>query len=766
MHTSYLCAAFLTATLLTAQNVPAPDPASASQTLVNRYCVACHNAKMLSGGVALDSLRTTDVPAGANVWEKVLRKVRTGEMPPPKLPRPAAEASHNFVNWLERELDGYSLKQPNPGTPAIHRLNRAEYSNSVRDLLGLEMDHSASLPADDAGYGFDNIGDVLTVSPLLMEKYMSTARRVSRLAIGTVKTKPAIEKYSANGALSSDIGELPVNIRGAIQVRRHFPVDAEYSFTVRVRGNPPPGVPAPKLDVRIDGRRAKLFEAEINTAEEAQHTRNFEIRLPVTAGLHTIGAGFLNEYTKIENPPVPRGPFGPPPATALTVDNVTVGGPYDPTGPGETESRKRIFICRPAAGQAEEPCARNIISTIARRAYRRPVTPADTDPLLKLFALGRQDGGNFENGIETALRGILVSPNFLFRLEQTPKAAAPGAINKVSELELASRLSFFLWSSLPDEELLRLAEAKKLRSALEAQVRRMLADPKSKALIENFAGQWLHLRNIPNWRPDPDKYPQFDDSLRFAFQRETELFFDYIVRTDRPVTEFLNADYSFLNERLAKHYGIDGVRGSWFRKVQLTSPERGGIVTQGGVLTVTSYPTRTSPVLRGKWILDNVLGAPPPPPPPDVPDLADSASISAKDLRKALEQHRANAACASCHSRLDPLGFALENFDATGKFRASEGGAEIDASGALPGGATFSGPAGLKTVLMERKDQFVEALSERLLTYALGRGLEHYDLPAVRQIRRDTLANDGRFSALALAIVNSVPFQMRRSPEK
>jgi hypothetical protein len=628
------------------------------------------------------------------------------------------------------------------------------------------MDHSASLPADDAGYGFDNIGDVLTVSPLLMEKYMSTARRVSRLAVGTVRTKPAIEKYSATAALSTDAGELPLNIRGAIQVRRHFPLDAEYTLTVRVRGNPPRDVPVGKLDVRVDGRRVKLFDAEINPAEEAQHTRNFEIRVPVTAGLHTVGAGFLNEYTEIENPPVPRGPLGPPRVTLLSVDSLTVGGPYNPSGPGETESRKRIFICRPAAGEAEEPCAKNILATLARRAYRRPVMGTDVDPLMKLFAIGRQDGGNFETGIETALRGILVSPNFLFRLEQSPKGSAPGSIHKISDLELASRLSFFLWSSIPDEELLKLAETKKLRPVLEQQVRRMLADSKSEALVDNFAGQWLHLRNIPNWRPDPDKYPQFDDALRHAFRRETELFFAHIVRNDRPLTEFLSADYSFLNERLAKHYGIDGIRGSWFRKVAMNGPERGGIVTQGSVLTVTSYPTRTSPVLRGKWILDNVLGAPPPPPPPDVPDLEDSASISAKDLRKALEQHRANAACASCHARLDPLGFALENYDATGKFRATEEGAQIDASGALPGGSTFVGPAGLKSVLMEHKEEFVEALSEKLLTYALGRGLEHYDLPAVRQIRRETVRSDARFSALALAIVKSVPFQMRRTPER
>ncbi|MFN9754182.1 MAG: DUF1592 domain-containing protein, partial [bacterium] len=416
--------------------------------------------------------------------------------------------------------------------------------------------------------------------------------------------------------------------------------------------------------------------------------------------------------------------------------------------------RRRILLC----AEKTAACADRILADLARRAYRRPVTNADLAPLKRLYA----GAGSFDAGLEMALRGVLVSPNFLFRME----ANGPAAVSKVSDLELASRLSFFLWSSLPDEELLRLGEQRRLRPVLAAQIRRMLADPKAKALVDNFAGQWLHLRNIPSWRPDPEKYPQFDDSLRSALQKETELFFGYIVREDRRVTDFLNADYTFLNERLARHYGVPGVRGSYFRRVALTNPERGGLLSHGSILTVTSYPTRTSPVLRGKWILENIVGAPPPPPPPDIPDLADSANGSAKDLRAALLAHRAKAACASCHDRLDPLGFALENYDATGRFRAEEGGAKIDASGALPGGVMLDGPGDLKRILSERQDEFVDCLTEKLLTYALGRGLEHYDMPAIRQIRRETARGGYQFSALVNALVNSVPFQMRRSPER
>ncbi len=735
---------------------------------VKRYCIGCHNDNNKTANLSLSAVQPTAVGETADTWEKVLRKMRTGEMPPLGMPRPEAVQQKEMVNWLESELDRAALAKPNPGTPSIHRLNRAEYANAVRDLLAIDLDNAATLPTDDSGYGFDNIGEVLTFSPLLMEKYMATGRRISRMALGTLKLSAAIDKVKPpRGASAEAADSLPLSVRDGAIVRRYFPADAEYELLVRVNGNPSAAAPPTQLDLRIDGKRVKLFDVKIEQAEESSYTRNYEIKLALKAGPHEIGAGFLRETPKTEGvAPQGRRGGGAPAASQAVIDYLQIAGPINPTGPGDTESRRLVFVCRPVAGQLEEPCARKIISTLARRAYRRPVTAADVEPLMKLMAMGRKDGGSFDAGIETAVKAILVSPSFLFRIEQNPAGAAPGTIHKVSDLELASRLSFFLWSSIPDEELLRLAEQKKLRPALKIQVQRMLADPKGKALVENFAGQWLRLRNIAGWKPDPDKFPQFDEPLKKALQKETEMFFAYILREDRSVLELLNADYTYLNERLARHYGIAGVKGSYFRRVGLEGEERGGILTQGSVLTVTSYPTRTSPVLRGKWILESILGAPPPPPPPDVPALKETSAKSAKDLRAALEAHRANAACASCHSRLDPLGFALENYDAIGKFRASEDGAEVDSSGQMPGGATFKGSPGLKKILLERQDEFVDCLAEKLLTYALGRGLEHYDLPTVREIRRQTAGEGYKFSALAQAIVNSVPFDKRRTPAK
>jgi mono/diheme cytochrome c family protein len=736
------------------------------QKTVNRTCTGCHNDRFKSGNLSLSSVKADAVPSDPETWEKVLRKVRSAEMPPangPKLPLAEAQA---LVSYVGGELDRAAKLTPRPGRPVVHRLNRAEYSNAIRDLLALDLDHAASLPGDDSGYGFDNIGEVLTVSPLLIEKYMSTARRVARLAVGTVKPSPAIERYTpSRPEARQSLDFLPVATRGGLVVKRYFPLDAEYSLLVRVRGTPDATLPDPKLDLRFDGARVKLFDVDIDPAEEAQHTRNYEIRIPVKAGIHTLGAAFLSDSLRAESGVLRRSFFPTPPSSGASVESITVGGPFDVKGPGDTPSRQRIFSCRPAKGQLETPCARKILTTIARRAYRRPVTPTDIDPLLKLFAAGRKDGGSFDHGIETALRAVLVSPSFLFRVEQAPKAAAPGSVHKVSDLELASRLSFFLWSSLPDDTLLNLAAANKLRPVLNAQIQRMLADPKASALTDNFAGQWLHLRNVSGWNPDPDKYKSFDEPLRAAMQKETELFFETIVREDRSLLEFLDADYTFLNERLAAHYNIKSVKGAHFRRVPVNTAERGGILGQASILLVTSYPTRTSPVLRGKWILENVLGSPPPPPPPDVPDLEDKASTSAKNLRAALEKHRANAACASCHARLDPMGFALENYDAIGKFRAVDDGVKIDASGALPNGTVVDGPAALKKVLLERQEEFLDCLAEKMLTYALGRGLDATDMPAVRQIRRDAEKSGYRFSAFASAIANSIPFQMRRAPQ-
>jgi cytochrome c553 len=729
------------------------------ESTANRYCVTCHNDKLRTAGLSLANVNS----APPDTLEKVLRKLRASEMPPAGMPAPDAATRSSVVHSLETQLDKLAADHPNPGAPGIHRLNRAEYRNAVRDLVGLDMDHGANLPPDDSGYGFDNIAEVLTVSPLHMEKYLASARHIARLALGTLKRSVSSEKFTPPAGTANDSMEaLPPRERGEILFRRYFPFDAEYSFLLRVRGNPAPGVPPAKFDVRIDGRRVKLFDAAIDTAEANQGTRNFQLRLTLPAGDHIVGAGFLTESVKVEGGPG-RGPGNaqPPNANSLSMDYVTVGGPYNPTGPGNTESRRMILICRPAPGQPEEVCARQILSSLARRAYRRPVTAIDLAPLLKLFSDGRADGKTFDSGIELALTGILVSPDFLFRTEQTP----PGIIAKVSDLELASRLSFFLWSSIPDEELLHAAETGKLSdpAVLEAQVRRMLSDPKSQAFEDNFAGQWLHLRNVPGWKPDPNKYAQFDESLRNAFERESDLFFSNIMREDRSVLEFIDADYTFLNDRLARHYGVPGVKGSYFRRVDLTASEhRGGVLSQGAVLLVTSYPTRTSPVLRGKWILENILGTPPPPPPPNIPPLADSASNSARSLREQLEKHRADRACASCHARLDPLGFSLEQFDAIGRFRAEEDGAEIEASGALPDGSAVNGFEGLKKVVLDRRDEFVECLAAKMLTYALGRGLESYDQPAVRAIRRQAASQDYRFSSIILGIVNSVPFQMRK----
>ena len=729
------------------------------RSTVRRYCVGCHNDRTPAAGLSLQRLDASRVAAQAPILEKVLRKLRAGEMPPADRPRPDAAAAAGLVSWLETALDREAAADPDPGAPAVQRLNRAEYRNAVRDLLGLDVDHARDLPADDSGYGFDNVGDVLTVSPLHVERYLAAARRVSRLAV-SLTPRPVVERYEPpDGTVDEEIAGLPPNERGGILFRHYFPFDADYTITVRVRGRRDAAMPAPRLDVRVDGRRVRLIDADFHSGMDLeQPTRNFELRVTLPAGDHEVGAGFLTEYARSENGRETND---------YSVADVLVGGPWEAAGPGETDVRRRLFVCRPADGEAEEPCARRILTRLARRAWRRPVDAADVDPLLDLFAVGRADGERFEDGIEMALSGVLVSPGFLFRAPRPPEDGAPGAAWRLSDVDLASRLSFFLWSSIPDERLLDLAERGRLSDplVLDRQIARMLADPKAAALVENFGGQWLHLRNVAGWTPDPARFPGFDDSLRYAFERETALFLDHLIREDRSVLELIDADYTFLNERLAGFYGIDGVDGGWFRRVPLAGAARGGVLTHGSVLMVTSYPTRTSPVLRGKWVLENLLGAPPPPPPPDVPALTAGAGTSAGGLREALERHRANPACAACHAKLDPLGFALENFDAVGAWRTEDGGAPVDASATLPDGTLVDGPAGLRRVLRDRRVEFVETLAAKLLTYAVGRGLEWYDQPAVREIRRRTEAGDHRFSALVSAIVDSVPFRFRRIPE-
>ena len=757
---------------------------SSQRALLDRYCVACHNDKLKTAGVSLQSVDLGNAGASAGTLEKVLRKLSWGEMPPPGLPRPDAPAAASFTSWLEKSLDQAAVAHPNPGRPAVHRLNRAEYSNAIRDLLALDIKPGASLPVDDSGYGFDNIADVLSTSPSLLERYLSTARRVSRLAVGDLNTKPVEDQFQPlrdppgafrRGQRIERISyDLPFDSRGGLSFPYYFPLDADYKIRIKF----------PSTAIRLGERVASTGDS-------------YEVSVPVKAGLRTVGVTFLRESAKpeAEAPPALRAapgdappPLAPPAEMDVRLDGarlklfevpqrvgappelttVTVGGPYNAKGRGDTPSRARIFVCRPAAAKDEEPCARQILSTLGRRGFRRPVTEADLGPLLAFYKSGRKEG-DFDQGIEKALAAMLVSPDFLFRVEQDPPGAAPGTAYRISDYELASRLSFFLWSSIPDDELLALAEKGKLRdrAMLEQQVRRMLEDSRSQALVSNFAGQWLQLRNLATVKPDPQAFAEFDESLRRSFQQETEMFFESILREDRSVLDLLDADYTFLNERLAEHYGIPRIYGSQLRKVALSDPNRGGLLGQGSILTVTSYPNRTSVVQRGRWILENLLGAPPPPPPPEVPELKPHAQDGRLlTMREQMEQHRVNPTCAACHSRMDPIGFAMENYDAVGKWRTKDAGSTIDAVGKLPDGAQFEGPAGLKKLLLTRyRDDFAATVAEKLLTYALGRGLEYYDKPAVRSINRQAAAANYRMSALITAIVESTPFQMRRTPE-
>ena len=735
--------------------------------------------------MSLEALDPTRVGDGAANWERVLRKVSRGEMPPPGLPRPEAPVAASFTTWLERALDQAAAANPNPGRPAVHRLNRAEYSNAIRDLLALDIQPGSSLPVDDSGYGFDNIADVLSMSPALLERYLTTARAISALAVGDLHMKATEEQFlplreppsafrrrSRRERVSSD---LPFDSRGGLSFQYYFPLDAEYVIRIKFPSN-----------VISSGERV----AGIGDV--------YEYRLPVKAGLRTVGVTFLRESAKVEaeSPGAGRGAAAPPgsetseppaemdlrldgarlkrfqvaPAAGVVPDvsSVIVGGPYKIAGRGDTPSRARIFACRPATTEIEEPCARTILSSLTRRAFRRPVTPADLQPLLAFYESGRREG-DFDRGIEKALGAILMSPDFLFRVEQDPRGAAPGTAYRINDHELASRLSFFLWSSIPDDELLALADQGKLRdpAVLRQQVRRLLDDRRSQALVSNFAGQWLYLRNLATVNPDPQAFSEFDESLRRAFQQETELFFESVLREDRSVFDLLDANYTFLNQRLAEHYGIPKIYGAQFRRVTLSDANRGGLLGQGSILTVTSYPNRTSVVQRGRWILENLLGTPPPPPPADVPELKPHGKDGrALTMREQMEAHRINPTCSACHARMDPIGFALENYDAVGKWRIQNAGSKIDATGKLPDGTQFEGPAGLKKLLLSSyRDEFAGTVTEKLLTYALGRGLEYYDRPAVRSIMRQAGRDNYRVSALITAVVESTPFQMRRTLE-
>ncbi len=750
--------------------------------LLQRYCLTCHTPRMMARGtvpVELESADLDNVPAQAEIWEKVIRKVRTGTMPPLGRPRPDAAAADRLAAWLETEIDRAAAASPNPGrTVPLHRLNRTEYQNAIRDLLDLEVDAAALVPADDQSYGFDNIAGVLKVSPTLLERYMSAARFISRLAVGASPMAPTGETFRIVSDLSqySHQDGLPFGTRGGLSVSYNFPRDGEYDIELAMldlfAGAP---IREPhQLEVAVDGERVALFPlapidpdrdqgAAYNTGPE-----DLRVRVRVAAGPRTVTATFIRKTGALAESL--RQPFDRPHGEgdyllyAPHLGTVTITGPFDETGIEDTPTRRRIFVCRPGNAAEEAPCARRILSALAHRAYRRPVTGRDIAPLVAFYEEGRRAGG-FEAGIERALRALLVSPDFLFRVVSDPPGAEPGTPYRLSGLELASRISFFLWSSLPDDELLAAAEAGDLDepAALEAQVRRMLADPRSEALAKNFAGQWLRLRNISGSLPSDVLFPDFGESLRQDFVRETEMFFDSILREGRGVTDLLTADHTFLNERLARHYGIPGVYGSDFRRVSLADGNRRGLLGQGSILTVTSYPDRTSPVGRGKWVLENVLGTPPPPPPPNVPELEpaeDTGRVLA--MRERMEQHRENPVCASCHRVMDPLGLALENFDAIGRWRGHmPGGGVIDASGVMPDGTAFDGPAELRDLLVRDEEQFATVVTEKLLIYALGRGIEYYDAPAVRRIVRGSAAGDYRLASLVVGVVQSTPFRMR-----
>ena len=781
------------------QAAPVAASAAPERALLDRYCVACHNERLRTAGLQLDTADVAHVAADPALWEKVVRKLRAGAMPPAPRPRPDAATFARFVAHLESELDAAAAADPNPGrTEAFHRLNRAEYRNAVRDLLALDVDVAELLPADDGSYGFDNIAGVLGVSPTLLERYLSAAKQVSRLAVGSSGLPPTAVTFrrSADDAQDARLAGLPFGTRGGMAIPYHFPADAEYRIRVRLSrdtaDNLAPFTDRHELDVSLDGTHLRTFavggpapEGAARNSPEYRAWRarqrlvdeDWVLRVPVPAGPRTLRVAFRKKTSAY--PETSRQPYLRP-YTSTTggdtryqpyLDSVVVTGPYEASGAPpavETPSRARIFTCRPAAGDAAgaRGCAREILSTLARRAYRRPVTGRDLDVLLSFYDDGRR-GGGFEAGVELALRRLLASPEFLFRVVRDPAGAKPGANYRLTGLELASRLSFFLWSSIPDDELLDLAAAGRLREpeVLAAQIRRMLADERASALVENFAGQWLYLRNVPALVPDENRFPDFGEALRRALRRETELFVESVMREDRNVLDLLTADYTFVNERLARHYGLPNVYGSHFRRVTLPDATRRGLLGHGSILAATAYPTRTSPVLRGKWVLENLLGTPPPLPPPDVPSLEETTGAGRPlSMREAMERHRANPVCASCHRLMDPPGFALEQFDAVGRRRTrNEAGAPIDASGILPDGTLFEGAAGLRDALLRRPGLFVTTLTEKLLTYALGRGVEHYDAPAVRAIVRDAERDGFRFSSIILGIVESAPFQTRRS---
>ena len=778
-------------------------PATPPRDLATKYCVACHNERLKTANLALDTADAEHVVNSAETWEKVVVKLRSRSMPPAGIRRPDNATYDGVAAWLETELDRAAVSHPNPGRPAdLHRLNRTEYANAVRDLLGVAIDAASMLPPDAQAYGFDTNADALSMEPALLDRYLTAAAKIARLAVGDPTIRPTFERYTAVQGNSNEqtwlwqterLGEdFPLGSRGGISARHYFPVDGEYVFKIRlartyadvIRGLNVPN----EIELRVDGARVGRFTLgggpELTAVDGAASDRStakspivdadeaLQVRIPLKAGLRQVVATIVKaEGIKPEGLGPDRIPIwsreSDVPGVPLFISSLLIGGPYDGRVPQDSPSRQRIFVCQPAGRSEETDCATRVLSTLARRAYRRLTTRDDIQTLMAFYEHARADG-DFDAGIRAALERLLVSPDFLFRIEADPDQVARGADYRLSDVELASRLSFFLWSSIPDDQLLDLAIQGRLRDpgVLDQQTRRMLADPRARvALVNNFFGQWLQTRNVWLLTPDANrKYPWFDDNLRTAIVRETELFLDDQLKADRSIVALLTANDTFLNEQLARHYGIPGVYGSHFRRVTLTDENRWGLLGKASVLAVTSYPHRTSPTVRGKWLLENILAVPVPPPPPNVnTNLEEAQTGKTVSVREMLEQHRANAVCASCHSRMDPLGFSLENFDALGQWRTVDGETPINATGVLLDGTRVSGPADLRRALVAQQEQFVRAVTGKLLTYAVGREMEYYDAPAIRSIVRAAAADDYHWSSTILAMVKSIPFQMRRA---
>jgi mono/diheme cytochrome c family protein len=806
-----LAVLYVEASASAAQAPASPASATATnQALLNKYCVSCHNEKQRAAGLspmALDTLDLTRVGADAPLWEKVVTRLRTASMPPPGTARPDAASYDGLATWIETELDRAALAHPNPGQyPRLHRLNRAEYQNAVRDLLALdhlpkELDVAAMLPPDDVSYGFDNIAVALGTSPTLLESYLTAAQKISALAVGDRSMPVIVDTYRIPLQLPQEdtFDGLPFGTRGGISIHRWFPLDGEYTIQVALSASRTPD--QHQLEMAIDGERIRVFTVGAGSEDMGRGRGGrggvpapapgvpppppppLQIRQAIKAGSRIVAVSFVKRTAalgeEILAPFSRTGQAEAPPQPSIA--SVTISGPFNVTGPGDTPSRRRIFSCYPeqSDGVASTPttdrCAQQILSSLARRAYRRPSTADDLQVLMPFFREGLAQGG-FDRGIGRAIERLLASPAFLFRIERDQVKTGAGAarttasdsapVRRISDIELASRLSFFLWSSIPDDELLDVATRGALKdpATLERQALRMLADPRSDALGDNFAAQWLTLRDLDGKAPDPRLFPDFDESLRRAMRRETDLFFENVVRENRSVLDFLTATDTFVNERLAKFYGIPNIYGDNFRRVTLSNPVRRGILGHASILTITSYPHRTSPVLRGKWLMENILGTPPPPPPTNVPTLVErnEKTLAPLTMREAMAQHRSNPSCSSCHARMDPLGFAFEGFDAVGRWRAGTGAkAPIDTSGALPDGTKFDGVAGLIDAIMQHPRQFAGTMTERLLTYALGRGVDYYDAPVVRSITREAAASNYRFASLVVGVVKSMPFQMR-----